>query len=98
MDPPDSRFNVASPSILRLPYESHFIQTIDGVTINVVLIKQDPDKISSVPTIVYLHGNAGNVGHRLQNVHEMYHYLSCNILLVEYRGYGLSKGSPSESG
>lgn len=92
-DPPDSRVNVASPSVLRLPYESAFVQTADGVTINVVLVKQDsPEKFSNVPTIVYLHGNAGNIGHRLQNVSEMYHYLGVNVLLVEYRGYGLSKG------
>lgn len=92
-DPPDSRVNVASPSILRLPYESSFVKTADGVTINLVLVKQDsPDKFSTAPTIIYLHGNAGNIGHRLQNVAELYHYLGCNVLLVEYRGYGLSKG------
>ena len=93
-DPPDSRINVASPSILRLPYESAFVKTADGVTINLVLVKQDsPDKFSTAPTFVYLHGNAGNIGHRLQNVSELYHYLGCNVLLVEYRGYGLSKGT-----
>lgn len=59
-DPVDSRVNVASPSILRLPFESTFVNTSDGVTINLVLIKQDPpSKFSSVPTLVYLHGNAG---------------------------------------
>ncbi|KAI1305345.1 Protein ABHD13 [Halotydeus destructor] len=98
-DPPDSRFNVASPSVLRLPYESAFVKTADGVTINVVLVKQEaPDKLTTAPTFVYLHGNAGNIGHRLQNVSELYHYLGCNVLLVEYRGYGLSKGLPCEHG
>lgn len=35
---------------------------------------------------------------RLSNVSGFYHKLNINILLVEYRGYGLSEGSPSEHG
>lgn len=35
---------------------------------------------------------------RLQNCSGLYHNLHCNILLVEYRGYGLSEGTPSEEG
>lgn len=35
---------------------------------------------------------------RLSNVTGFYHKLSINILMVEYRGYGLSEGSPSERG
>lgn len=38
------------------------------------------------------------MGHRLQNCVGLYHNLHCNILLVEYRGYGLSEGAPSEEG
>lgn len=38
------------------------------------------------------------MGHRLQNCRGLYHNLHCNILLVEYRGYGLSEGHPSEEG
>ena len=48
--------------------------------------------------LVYLHGNAGNIGHRLPNATEMVVKLRCNVLLVEYRGYGKSSGSPSEKG
>lgn len=74
-----------------------------------------------MPTFVYFHGNAGNIGGRLQNCYGIYHNLQCNILLVgefcnlflddsrwcfivgvllfiEYRGYGLSGGAPSENG
>lgn len=28
----------------------------------------------------------------------LYHSIECNILMLEYRGYGLSQGSPSEEG
>jgi len=35
---------------------------------------------------------------RLQNALGLYQYLQCNVLMLEYRGYGLSQGSPSEEG
>lgn len=35
---------------------------------------------------------------RLQNIVGLYHNIQCNILMLEYRGYGLSQGSPSEEG
>jgi pimeloyl-ACP methyl ester carboxylesterase len=53
---------------------------------------------SRTPTIIYFHGNAGNISHRLKNASDLYKILQCNILLVEYRGYGISEGSPSEKG
>lgn len=50
------------------------------------------------PTILYMHGNAGNIGHRLMNVKGFVQLLGCNVALLEYRGYGHSDGSPSEEG
>ena len=35
---------------------------------------------------------------RLVNAYALYTHCGCNILLVEYRGYGRSQGSPSEQG
>ena len=35
---------------------------------------------------------------RLSNVYSLYRCLGINLLLVEYRGYGLSCGTPSEEG
>ena len=97
-DPIDSRTNVLSPMAFNLSFESHFITTEDNININVLLIKRPENEYKFCPTIIYFHGNAGNIGHRLQNCYEIYHEICCNILLVEYRGYGLSEGQPSESG
>jgi len=44
------------------------------------------------------HGNAGNIGHRLPIAKVLSHDLSCNVLMLEYRGYGLSTGDPGEKG
>ncbi|CAG9840440.1 unnamed protein product [Diabrotica balteata] len=96
--PTHSRVYVPIPSTFNLPYESVMTKTSDGIQIHMYFIYQSKDKQKPCPTIVYFHGNAGNIGHRLQNCAGMYSKLQCNILLVEYRGYGLSEGVPSEDG
>jgi fermentation-respiration switch protein FrsA (DUF1100 family) len=44
-----------------------------------------------------LHGNAGNISHRLGYA-GIFRRLGYSTLLVDYRGYGESTGSPSEEG
>ncbi|XP_019865001.1 protein ABHD13 [Aethina tumida] len=96
--PSHSRVYVPIPSTFGLPFESVHTKGSDGVQIHMYLIHQPIERRKNSPTIVFLHGNAGNMGHRLQNCVGLYHNLHCNILLVEYRGYGLSDGNPSEEG
>eukprot|EP00095_Tigriopus_kingsejongensis_P006540 maker-scaffold515_size150689-snap-gene-0.32 protein:Tk06540 transcript:maker-scaffold515_size150689-snap-gene-0.32-mRNA-1 annotation:"abhydrolase domain-containing protein 13" len=96
--PNTSRVFIPSPSIVGLPFESIYIRSKDKTRLHLFLIKQSPEQISEAPTILFLHGNAGNIGHRLLNVKGMYSQLQCNICLLEYRGYGHSDGSPSEEG
>jgi len=48
--------------------------------------------------LVWFHGNAGNVSHRLDNARELVARFGLDVFLVDYRGYGLSEGSPSEAG
>jgi uncharacterized protein len=47
--------------------------------------------------LLYLHGNAGHIGHRGDRVRP---YLDAGfgMLLLEYRGYGGNPGQPSEAG
>ncbi len=49
-------------------------------------------------TIIMFHGNAGNIGHRLPVAGVLDQFVDANILMVEYRGYGLSTGRPDEKG
>lgn len=44
------------------------------------------------------HGNAGNIGHRIPIARVLEENSGCNILMLEYRGYGLSSGTPNEEG
>lgn len=48
-------------------------------------------------TMLFCHGNAGNVSHRLENV-LLLHRAGFQVLLFDYRGYGHSDGQPTESG
>ncbi|EFP75690.2 uncharacterized protein PGTG_01021 [Puccinia graminis f. sp. tritici CRL 75-36-700-3] len=50
------------------------------------------------PTILMLHANAGNVGHRLPIAKVLVERYECNVVAISYRGYGHSSGTPSEKG
>ena len=47
--------------------------------------------------VLILHGNAGNISHRLDYL-AMFNRLGYAALIVDYRGYGKSSGTPSEDG
>lgn len=96
--PSHSRVFIPIPSMYSLPYENVQVRSSDGVLLHMFFICQPKERLQNSPTIVFFHGNAGNMGHRLQNCVGLYHNLHCNILMVEYRGYGLSEGNPSEEG
>merc|ERR1712013_484129 len=96
--PPHSRVFVPTPAIFNLPFDNLFINARDGTELHMFLVRQPGNAAQRAPTLLYFHGNAGNIGHRLQNVKGLYSALGCNVALLEYRGYGRSEGSPSEEG
>ena len=48
-------------------------------------------------TLLFLHGNAGNLSHRYDIIDELVK-LPVNVFIIDYRGYGKSEGRPSEQG
>ena len=97
--PATARVYVPSPSICGLTFENVYIKSKDSVRLHVFFVKQTTDALTSTsPTVLYLHGNAGNIGHRLMNVKGLVQLLGCNVCLLEYRGYGHSDGTPTEEG
>ena len=50
-----------------------------------------------MPTILYFHGNAGEIGDRPLRFN-YYHSRGFGVAYLSYRGYGGSSGSPSEAG
>jgi fermentation-respiration switch protein FrsA (DUF1100 family) len=85
-----------SPAEYHLPYEEAWIDGPDGTRTHGWLILQPAPATS--PTIIFFHGNAGNIGYRLPNCKSLYFTCRCNILIVDYRGYGHSAGEPTEDG
>ncbi|HEX2035867.1 MAG TPA: alpha/beta hydrolase, partial [Chloroflexota bacterium] len=53
---------------------------------------------ASQRVLVWFHGNAGNVGHRLPFAQALVTSFGLDVVLVDYRGYGRSDGVPSEAG
>lgn len=52
----------------------------------------------SGPTVLWLHGNAGNISDRLDILASMTRNLGVSSLLFDYRGYGKSTGRPGIKG
>jgi fermentation-respiration switch protein FrsA (DUF1100 family) len=51
----------------------------------------------AVNLLLFCHGNAGNISHRLDNL-RLLHRAGIAVFIFDYRGYGLSRGKPSEAG
>ena len=81
------------PKEIGLDFEDIFFRTSDNLKLNGWFIPSPGAKF----TILFCHGNAGNISHRLEKIN-FFHQLGCNVFIFDYRGYGLSKGSPSEKG
>ncbi|CAF2928655.1 unnamed protein product [Rotaria sp. Silwood2] len=96
-EPDTARIIVLTPELFQMPYETIKIETSDNEKLHGYLIKQNHHS-DECETLVFFHGNAGNIGHRLQNAHLLYRACNINILLFDYRGYGKSTGKPSETG
>ncbi|KAL1956103.1 hypothetical protein VTO42DRAFT_7622 [Malbranchea cinnamomea] len=98
--PMGSRTDVPKPPDFGISdYEDLRIPTRDGETLSAYLIyPSNRDKIPPKLTVLMFHGNAGNIGHRIPIAQMLERSLDCNVLMLEYRGYGLSTGTPDEQG
>ncbi|NOT73966.1 MAG: alpha/beta hydrolase [Cyclobacteriaceae bacterium] len=74
------------------PFEEHFIKTEDGQSLNVIIFKS---KNTSRGLILYFHGNADNL-QRWGNYAVDLTSLDYDVLMMDYRGYGKSTGTPDE--
>jgi fermentation-respiration switch protein FrsA (DUF1100 family) len=83
----------ATPAQIGLPFDELRLKTADGVELHGWYVPVAEPR----GTILFTHGNAGNISHRLDYV-AMFHRLGYNTLIFDYRGYGNSSGSPSEQG
>jgi len=85
-----------TPEAVGLRFEDVRLKTQDGEFISAWFVPAAQTGVAA-RTILYLHGNAGNNGHRLDAL-RAFHDLGVNVLIPDYRGYGNSPGKPSEKG
>ncbi len=89
------------PDSFELDYEDVWITTDDDVRIHGWQFPAEPDTalVSSEcrGIMLFFHGNAGNISHRLDNVKYLVR-MGIPLLIIDYRGYGESEGQINEDG
>lgn len=84
----------ATPADIGMPYEQVHLESEDGIRLHGWLVEADGPARG---TLLFFHGNAGNISHRLESL-QQFHRLGMDVLIIDYRGYGNSEGSPDEKG
>jgi pimeloyl-ACP methyl ester carboxylesterase len=84
-----------TPKALGLPFEEVLLDVEPGVQVHGWFIKAAKDP--AVATVLFSHGNAGNIADRLDRVLSL-RDAGADFLLYDYRGYGRSTGKLDEEG
>jgi len=88
-----SRGIEVTPERIGLSFSDVYIKTSDDLRIHGWFIPYSDSRY----TLLFLHGNGGNISHRLEKLLSL-HNIGINILIIDYRGYGKSESRPSEQG
>jgi fermentation-respiration switch protein FrsA (DUF1100 family) len=88
-----TRAMTSTPQDWGMDYEEISFGADDGVKLNGWYIPYP----GAQRTLLFFHGNAGNISHRGDSI-AIFHRLGINVFIVDYRGYGRSEGVPSEAG
>jgi uncharacterized protein len=83
----------ANPAALGIPYQQVALTTSDGERLTAWQL----EPAHPLADIVYFHGNGGNLSVWLPVLANL-HRRNLRVFAVDYRGYGLSTGSPTEEG
>ena len=83
----------ADPTAIGLDFEDVALTTTDDLTLSAWFIPSEESR----GTVLFCHGNAGNISHRLDSI-LIFNRLGLDVLIFDYRGYGDSQGFPDENG
>ena len=81
-----------APTDVGMTYQDVSIETTDDVTLHGWFIAGRSSQV-----LLFFHGNAGNISHRLESIRQ-FHDLGLSVLIIDYRGYGQSTGRTTEMG
>jgi len=82
-----------TPRIIGLPFEDVSFEASDGVKLSGWFIPAE----KPAGVILFCHGNAGNISHRLDSI-QIFHSLGLSTFIFDYRGFGQSDGKVTEKG
>ncbi|MFH1573321.1 MAG: alpha/beta hydrolase [Acidobacteriota bacterium] len=88
-----TRAITGTPAEIGLDYREIHLTAEDGVRLHGWFVPHTGAR----STILLFHGNAGNIGHRVPWI-DLLHAAGMHVFIIDYRGYGLSEGSPDEAG
>lgn len=89
---PETPFDL-TPAEMPLNYDEVYFNTQDGKSLHGWFFPLEGE----FPVILFFHGNAGNISHRLENIRLLLEQ-KLQVFIFDYRGYGKSSGRPSEKG
>jgi len=87
----------ATGAELGRPFEQVHFKSGDGVDLHGWFYPATTNSPNAHIGLVYCHGNAGNISHRLDTCRALLQ-TGMAVFLFDYRGYGKSSGRPSEEG
>jgi fermentation-respiration switch protein FrsA (DUF1100 family) len=82
-----------SPKHIGLDYEDVFFKTEDNVRLHGWFVPVE----GAEDVLLFLHGNAGNISHRLDSI-RIFCSMGLSVFIIDYRGYGRSAGRIGEEG
>lgn len=91
--PQTGRELLVTPAQAGMPYDDVRLNASDGTSLHGWYVPAPQAR----GTVLFFHGNAGNISHRMESV-AMLHRLGYSTLIMDYRGYGDSSGKPGEQG
>ncbi len=83
----------STPASSGLAFSEEFFLSSDGTRLCGWYIPAENPRA----TVLYCHGNAGNISHRI-DIARAFNKLGLNFFIFDYRGYGKSGGRPYEAG
>ncbi|HMK33783.1 MAG TPA: alpha/beta hydrolase [Desulfomonilaceae bacterium] len=84
---------MCTPATEGLTYQDMWFETSDAIRLHGWLIPAVP----SIGLVLFCHGNAGNVSHRVDNI-RLLNEIGVSVFIFDYRGYGMSNGRITETG
>lgn len=80
------------PGRAGLDFQDVFFKAAQNIELNGWFVPSKDAKY----TVLFCHGNAGNISHRIEKL-KFFNELGCNVFIFDYEGYGKSHGKPSET-